>query len=211
MLESKLYWEQYYLNHKMPSEPSPFAKFVSPFLGKGKRLIELGCGNGRDSIFFVKEGISVTSIDQCEKEIAYLNEKFSDINDIKFLASDMTNMKNDISSDYFYSRFTIHSIDSEGENKLLDYVSRNINPNGLFFIEVRSVNDELFGKGKKLGKNTYYTDHPRRFIELTELRTNLTKFGFEIIYQLESKGLAPYKEEDPTVIRVIAQKYEVNG
>ena len=35
----------------------------------GKELIELGCGNGRDSLFFAKNGINVTGIDASETAI----------------------------------------------------------------------------------------------------------------------------------------------
>ena len=34
----------------------------------------------------------------------------------------------------------------------------------------------------------------------------LEEAGFKILYKLQSKGLAPYKTEDPVVIRIIAQK-----
>ena len=35
-------------------------------------LLELGCGNGRDALFFAKNGIKVTAIDQVADEISYL-------------------------------------------------------------------------------------------------------------------------------------------
>jgi len=38
------------------------------------RMIDLGCGNGRDSVFFAKHRISVIAIDQVVSEIDFLNE-----------------------------------------------------------------------------------------------------------------------------------------
>ena len=35
---------------------------------------------------------------------------------------------------------------------------------------------------------------------------SLTEAGFDILYKVQSKGLAQYKSEDPMVIRIIAQK-----
>ena len=49
------HWNKFYSKKKQPIKPSNFAKFLyKKFLikGKGKKLIDIGCGNGRDSFFF---------------------------------------------------------------------------------------------------------------------------------------------------------------
>ena len=46
------YWNKYYEKNSAPVEPSLFAKYVAEELQPGKTLLELGCGNGRDSLFF---------------------------------------------------------------------------------------------------------------------------------------------------------------
>jgi cyclopropane fatty-acyl-phospholipid synthase-like methyltransferase len=206
MNSSSSYWENYYSKHREPSNCSPFAEFVTPFLKDGKRLIEFGCGNARDSKHFAQQGVNVLAIDQCEKEIAYLTEKFEETKNLNFLAADMTNLSELEKSDFLYSRFTIHAINKQGEEKLIKWASNNLKTDGLFFVEVRSVKDELFGVGKALPDNAFFSDHYRRFIVLKELNNRFSENGFEILYSLESKGLAPYKTEDPVVIRIIVQK-----
>lgn len=206
MNSSSSYWENYYSKHREPSDCSPFAEFVTPFLKEGKRLIEFGCGNGRDSKHFAQQGVNVLAIDQCEKEIAFLSDKFKSSENLNFIAEDMTNLPEMEKSDFLYSRFTIHAIDRAGEGKLIKWAADNLASNGLFFVEVRSVKDELFGVGESLGDNAYFTDHYRRFIVLEELNQQFTSNGLDVIYSVESKGLAPYKTEDPVVIRLIAQK-----
>ncbi|MDG1435955.1 MAG: class I SAM-dependent methyltransferase [Saprospiraceae bacterium] len=206
MNSSSSYWENYYSKHREPADCSPFAEFITPFLKKGKRLIEFGCGNGRDSKHFAKQGINVLALDQCKKEIAFLSDKFKSTKNLIFLAEDMTNLPDLENSDFLYSRFTIHAIDRKGEEKLVKWAASNLKANGLFFVEVRSVKDELYGIGEALGDNAYFTDHYRRFIILEELHQQFTSNGLDIIYSIESKGLAPYKTQDPVVIRLIAQK-----
>ncbi len=206
MESSYNYWEKYYNTNRNPSKCSNFAKFVLPFLSPGKQLTELGCGNAKDSIFFAQNGIKVLGIDQCTEELAFLNKQFKDEYDISFLSKDMTRLDDLPKSDYVYSRFTLHAIDLEGEKRVLQWVAENLLVNGLFFIEVRSVNDELYGQGKALPDNAYFSDHYRRFLVINELIKRLKKVDLKILYKLESKGLAPYKDEDPSVIRIIAIK-----
>lgn len=206
MNNSKAYWEDYYSRNKKPKNPSGFAEFVKPFLAEDKQLVELGCGNGRDSVYFASNHINVTGIDQCTNEIDFLNSEYEKVDNLNFKVDDMTNMKLDIQPDFIYSRFTIHSINEPGEKSLIEWAFRSIKERGLFFIEVRSVKDELFGQGKLIAKNTYFTDHSRRFVDNAEIIENLESRGFNILYNVESNGLAVYKTEDPVIIRIIAQK-----
>ena len=55
-------------------------------------------------------------------------------------------------------------------------------------------------------ENAWFTDHYRRFINLEELINELEEIGFKILFQIESKGLAPYKDEDPVIIRAVCKK-----
>ena len=77
MSESLNFWENYYSNHQIPTDESFFARFVMPFLNEGDTLFEIGCGNGRDSVFFAKQGMKVTAFDQCEKEVGFLKHNLS--------------------------------------------------------------------------------------------------------------------------------------
>ena len=51
-MDDKEYWVKYYKVNSKPAEASSFAEFILPKLDVNKNLIELGCGNDRDSIFF---------------------------------------------------------------------------------------------------------------------------------------------------------------
>ena len=206
MESSYNYWESYYEAHRDPSLSSNFSKFVLPFLKENHTLIELGCGNGKDSIFFAQNKIKVLAIDQCVKELDFLTEKFKDFPDLNFLSADMTNLKDVPKSDYIYSRFTLHAIDLEGEGRVHSWAKNNLNENGILFIEVRSINDELYGQGTPMPDNAFFTDHYRRFMVLEEIIDRITSVGLKIIYKLESKGLAPYKDQDPSIIRILAMK-----
>ena len=81
-----------------------------------------------------------------------------------------------------------------------------MNDDGKFLLEVRSVKDDLYGKGKQVERDAFVTTHYRRFIRLDELLDELKDVGFKIKYSIEQNGLAIFKDEDPIVIRICAEK-----
>ncbi|MDA0302807.1 MAG: class I SAM-dependent methyltransferase [Bacteroidetes bacterium] len=206
---SKEYWESYYRQNPNPSGESPFARFVSGFLNEGDSLYELGCGNGRDSVFFGKKGVRVHAFDQCEEELAYLTAQNS-LSNVHFEAGDFTNLGPKSRVDFIYSRFTLHSVTEDKEIDTLRWSFDALNENGLVFIEIRSILDELYGQGEKVGKNEFVTSHYRRFVALNSFVSRIEEAGFSILYKLESKGLAPHGDDDPIVIRVVAKRAERN-
>lgn len=204
----KTYWNQYYERNLAPVAPTQFATDIIDYLKEGRAILDIGCGNGRDSIFFSQRGLKVYAVDQAETAINSLREQYIGSN-IKFIADDFVESVRieDLKYDYLYSRFTIHAITEKQEDKLIKKAFKILKENGLFFIEARSIHDDLYDKGRCVEKNAYiYNDHYRRFINLEELCGKLNNADFEIIYKVEGRDLAIYKAENPSVVRVIAKK-----
>ena len=196
-----IYWSEYYKKHSNSFKPSLFSKAVMKYIAKGDKLIDLGCGNGRDTIFFAKQKIYSCGVDIIYDEIDLLNSLYKNNKYLSFCNADFANLPNN-KYNHAYSRFTLHSVNSKIEDSLLNWISKNISQ--YFFIEVRSDKDKLFGKN---------TDHYRRFLNLEKLLTKLIKNNFQIIYSEISKDFAPYlneygvnyNENNPAVIRVVCQ------
>ena len=206
-VDNRDYWNQYYKNDVCSKQPSPFAQYVATLIEPGRRLVELGCGNGRDAVYLAAQGLKVTALDLSSVTIEHLREQ--NIPNAEFICEDFIN--SDIHRpngyDYAYSRFTMHSINKNQEQLLLQRVYASLRPGGKLFIEVRSVKDPLFGKGRQLEHNAFFYDnHYRRFIVLEELVAELEECGFLVEYAKDSKGFAPYGNEDPSVIRVVARR-----
>ncbi len=201
------YWNQYYKNDICSRKPSPFAQYVATLVEPGRRLIELGCGNGRDAVYLAAQGLQVVALDLSSVTIEHLQAQ--NIANAEFICGDFVNsdLHKPASYDYAYSRFTLHSINKNQEQLLLQRVFSGLRPGGKLFVEVRSVHDPLFGKGRRLEHNAFFYDnHYRRFIVLAELVAELQSCGFVVEYAKESAGFAPYGNEDPEVIRVVAAK-----
>jgi tellurite methyltransferase len=206
----KNYWENFYKQQNEKLEPSLFAKYVLENLAKrGHALVELGCGNGRDAIFFASEGLNVKAIDQCQHEISVLNAKYKNSRNLIFHADDFTSLSDIDLVDIIYSRFTIHSISKEQEQRTLEWTYRNSKTGGYFCIEVRGQKNEIYKLGEQVKGETdafIYNGHYRRFINFDDLCQSLEQIGFTIFFAAEQKGFAPFEGKDETYVRIIAQK-----
>lgn len=212
LVDNSAYWDQYYKNRICPEAPSLFAQYVMTLVEPNRHLVELGCGNGRDAVYFASCGLRVTALDTSQEAISSLMSRA--VENARFSCGDFVNadIHQPESYDYAYSRFTLHAISQDQEEVLLRNVFCGLKPGGKLFIEVRSVNDPLFGKGKRAERNAFFYDnHYRRFVVLNELVVSLERYGFRVEYAQERTGFAPYGNDDPPVIRVVAVKPEAAG
>lgn len=153
VVDNTAYWNQYYKNRVCSEEPSPFAWYVATLMEPGRDMVELGCGNGRDAVFFAAQGLQITALDMSREAITQLQRR--NIAGAEFICGDFVNaaIHQPESYDYAYTRFTVHSINRNQEQVLLNNLFRGLHPNGKLFIEVRGVKDPLFGKGRQVERN----------------------------------------------------------
>ncbi len=203
------YWNHFYFkNEGLLSEPSNFAHFVARYLTAGKHLLELGCGNGRDSLYFLELGLKVTGIDASDYVIDRLNQKFANNINSTFVCDDFIRHLSVYKSkyDYIYSRFSLHAISDSQENELLTNIKSVLSNNGLLFVEARTVHDSLYGKGINVNKNAYiYDNHYRRFIETNDFIKKLKRLKFEILFFKEQTGFSKTDTSDPVLLRCVAR------
>ena len=205
------YWETFYQTQNEDQKPSSFAKTVMETCVKPTQsLIELGCGNGRDAVFFANEGVMVTAIDQCENEIRFLQMRYRHLANCIFHSDDFSSL-NDYKTpfDIVYSRFTLHSVSETEEQRTLLWTYRNLRAGGCLCIEVRGQKNEIYKLGDKVEGETdayVYNNHYRRFLNFNKLCNSLVSLGFSLDFAAEEKGFAPFAGQNETFIRVIAKK-----
>ena len=145
-------------------------------------LLELGCGNGRDSLFFAAEGVRVEAIDQTKEQIDFLNSHAPDsayAHAPRFIAGDFTRLDSlELSPPYdcVYSRFTLHSVDKASQNRTLQDSLALLKNGGLLAIEVRGKRNALYGRGEphrlsngEIEEGAFiYDNHYRRFLDFEQ-------------------------------------------
>ena len=207
MIKQKNYWDTFYREKKITLQKSKFAFFCKKFLKNYKgTLYDIGCGNGRDVLFFNEKNIHCIGIDKSKEAIKKNKKKIVKYQN-KFLMKNFCGLFNKKSiNDNFsiYSRFTLHAINYNDEKKLIESLKNKKNLNYIF-IECRTIKDDFYGLGKKVGKHEFISSHYRRFIDPKVLKNKLRKY-FKIVYFKESKNFAKFKNENPCVLRIIAKK-----
>ena len=202
------YWNSYYAKKLTEVQsPSDFVRTVISYLEPGKSLIDLGCGNGRDSIYFLNHHLNVTGIDVSEEAISQLNQlKLENGN---FVCDDFVSSKAlyQVQYDYIYSRWTMHAISEQQEDELLGNARDALKEGGLFLIEARSVRDSLYGKGTCVGKHAFiYNSHFRRFMEKEVFARKLENHGFRVISVEEGENFSKTETSNPVLVRIVASR-----
>ena len=211
VVENKEYWDDFYRNLSL-SVPSQFCAMVALELPAGSTVVELGCGNGRDSLYMASRGSRVVAIDLSEQAVARCtaDAKVQGIEHVSFLAGSLAS-KNDIASLYqqgrklagdgkviSYSRFVMHSINSEQEVVFMDNIANEIRCGELVYFEFRSKEDSYLQKT--------FGNHYRRFVDTSKFIKDMESRGFIVNYSITGQGMARYKNEDPFVSRLIFEK-----
>lgn len=210
LTDDRAYWNTYYQKQKAPVEASTFASYIEKYLEPGKKLIDLGCGNGRDTRFFGTKDLSVIGVDNAVDSIKTLIEN-NEYDSVTYVADDFTTSKVLFQQnfDYCYSRFTMHAINKYQQNLLLHNVYESLCRGGYLFVEARTIHDEIYGKGEAVNgeENAFiYEKHYRRFIDKEAFINQLKELGFIIIEAIESNGLSKHGDSDPTLMRIVARK-----
>lgn len=201
------YWDDYYHGVKGDSSPSPFALEVVEKLPPQQKILEVGCGNGRDASFFYSRSLRVVALDASSEAIAVCHRLYGG-NGVEFKTGRLGDESLDLGGafDVVYCRFVLHAMTQAEEEEMLFEAYDRLRPGGALYLECRSINDPLARLGEVISPTERIHGHYRRFIILAELRQRLEEAGFNVDYAVESTGLAPYQDEDPVVIRIRASK-----
>ena len=157
-------WNKVYSNDSsfFGDQPSKFVLiFYENFIKKNKvkKVLELGCGQGRDSLFFASKGLDVHAIDSSKVAIENLIAKTKELN----LDIDLKNINAveglPFSTGYFdavYSHMFYNMGFSDDELKFLFNESRRVlKSKGILSFSVRNDKDIIYKKGTKVSGSIY--------------------------------------------------------
>lgn len=206
--DRQAYWQSYYSRRSQKEAlplPSQFCVFVAGELAEPLRVLDIGCGSGRDSMLFASHGHAVIGVDGAASAIdgcVDLAERFgldasfvcATVED-ESLAARLQPDGEEARKTLVYARFFLHAITMPEEQRFLDLAARVTRPGDLLAVEFRTNRDVAQSK---------VTDaHYRRFIDPLQFMGRVLAHGFAAEYFVEGFGFAKYRSDDAHVARFI--------
>jgi SAM-dependent methyltransferase len=207
------YWDSYYRQQGVPELPSQFALFVANEVMTGElaapaAVLDIGCGNGRDTLFFARLGFAVGALDRSEAAIALCGERLrrelgpaaaearmhtgnADAGGLEALAAEFQGPL------LLYSRFFFHAIDELAEAQVIGRAAAILkHRGGALAVEYRTTEDAAATK--------VTSDHYRRFIDPDAFAARVAAAGLAVQWRAEGRGMAKYRADDAHIARLIA-------
>ena len=212
MSKTKSFWDSFYKdqNNEKITDASSFARFVCDFVKANSLVIDMGCGNGRDSRYLNLFN-DVVGIDQSDEAIESCRAQGGSIAgatktlDFRVLSVEDENIcqifktefiRSERKSIFVYARFFLHAIDKTQYARFWNFAQcLNRDYSVSVGVEFRTNEDEKNFK--------QFPGHFRTYLDPNAVVADAELRGFRVREILQGYGLAKYKDEDPHLARII--------
>ncbi len=164
--------------------------------GSGVRLMDFGCGSGRNETVMMDMGFEIYAVDYNEKCLNMTREVAEErkYNKIRYILNDKTDIPvDDGVIDCFVSLGGLFYFNREERDRFWSEMHRILRRGGVVFADFRAVDDSMYGKGIKLEKDFYCLEDSGSlsginywFCDEKTLRDLFSDHGFTI-YNLEKR------------------------
>jgi tellurite methyltransferase len=101
----------------------PVVKQAVKYVSSGEAL-DLGAGNGRNTMFLISQAFNVTSVDSSEKGLKILEKKVEDKRKLKTVLSDVREFKTDKKFDIVVAIGLLHFLSKEEGKRLIENIQK---------------------------------------------------------------------------------------
>jgi len=159
------YEDLYRMGHVRTAEIAEPDDFIVEFSlnlkqRRAKRILDVGCGAGRNTVFLAREGFKVVGLDVSPTAVK-LASKRADNENVKncmFVAGSFLDLPfPDAHFDAAFSSYGIENVPLSGIKKALSEMKRLVRDIGMMLVTLHSTRHWRFGKGRQIGPHTFMT------------------------------------------------------
>jgi SAM-dependent methyltransferase len=205
------HWVEFYrsgASKRVPKTPSPFATWVADQLEAPEHIIDVGCGNGRDSVFFAERGHRVTAMDattsarQLTRRLARgrgvkVRAVELNLNDLFAVLASGALFAHRQSPPQIYARFLLDTIEGDTRRNFFRWAQMIQRRGGTTYLEFRTWQGTLRARAFPFHYRTLLS--PRRVI------AEIEAYGGSVVHREQGSGLAPFENENPRICRLVVR------
>jgi SAM-dependent methyltransferase len=182
------YWNTLYAKKNYFGEgPTKLAKLAEKLLRKQniQKILEVGCGQGRDAIHFSQLGFDVHAFDiskNAVQSIINIKDKMN-LNKLNVFEHNVTNPLTfpDKYFDFVYSNLALQFFELDTLSKILENISKVMQKNSSFLLSTKKEGDKYYKTGKKINANAYEHKGITRYFYPVENLKSILSEQFRII------------------------------
>ncbi|QLJ53478.1 MAG: hypothetical protein Sv326_1303 [Candidatus Fermentimicrarchaeum limneticum] len=152
-----------------------------------KKIIDIGCGSGKDSFFLAKEGFTVFALDSSQQSIGFVRDRVEHgkVKNVHPILAEASRMK--FPDGTFDAAVNHRVLDLWKKNEIktiVDEMERVVKDGGVVLVSMASVNskiyeEKLLGLGKEIEPGTiHYKGFTMHFFSEEEIRDLFKNFNF---------------------------------
>jgi SAM-dependent methyltransferase len=211
-VEDAVYWSNFYAQNEF-AEPSALCEFVLSRSDVPMTVVDIGCGDGRDSLPLARTGRQVCGVDRSQIAIRNASKRArdaglglqtlfvtADVADADSLNEIIGRMREQAAGGplLFYLRNVVHAVTPTAGKALLGAIAELSRSGDLLAAEFPIAAD---GATKRPGQPSHR--HRDGFTFGAAVRDQC---GFTIVQEERSAGLASDRGDDPVVYRMVASR-----
>jgi len=186
-----------------PFKPDPLVKKARVYLPRGKQLLDVGCGEGADSVFFARKGFTVTAIDRNKDYIKRFRQfcKNEKLSAISILHRDVINYRYPRKRyDVILCLLVICCMKRSEFDKMVNPLKQSVKPGGIIIMSSRNYLDpemkEYLHTEKMTEPHTFrWKEDCCKFLYFIEKNRLREVFhDFHILYYYEGFARCKYDE-----------------
>jgi SAM-dependent methyltransferase len=182
------YWSDMYSRPNVfGTGPTKLAKMANDLIYDKsiQNILEIGCGQGRDSIFFSEKGYSIETFDISENAITFVNKtkKSFNLKNLNAIVHDVTEPFSYSNNffDFVYSNLALQFFDIDSLEKIFDNIYKVMKDEATILFSTKKKGDKYYDFGTKINEDAYEHKGITRYFYDKSILEHMLEHQFEIL------------------------------